>query len=422
MHVAVGFVATAASAQCPIETLVSPSPTADRFGNGLAMNDRHLIVIDSRDTGSDGVFVYRREPSGSWVFDAALDAPGNLADVSLFGDRAIVTVFFAGVCSGPAAYVYELRDSAWVRTETICGLMSQPYGVVLNEDLFAIQSGSSSVVVFRNIDGEWTFVERLANPDSPSTSSAFGVGMAMSERSVFIGAYRERVPAGPGGAVYVYERTLSGPLALKQKLVAPDVHNAPAFGTSISIAGDLLVIGGYLSPRSYEDQGAVYVYRLIDDQWQLEQELTHSNPGENDQFGVAVATDGQRIVASARYADTRFRSAGRVYVFERDGTGSWIQTQAFDHQDPTYGYGTVLGLGAGVVAAGPGGGFVDLVDLNQDCCRPDLDDDGVLTIFDYLAFQTLFDAQDARADFDDDGVLTIFDFLVFQSDFVDGCD
>lgn len=55
-------------------------------------------------------------------------------------------------------------------------------------------------------------------------------------------------------------------------------------------------------------------------------------------------------------------------------------------------------------------------------CRPDLDGDGELTIFDFLSFQNLFDAGDLLADFDDDGELTLFDFLAFQNAFDAGCD
>jgi len=54
-------------------------------------------------------------------------------------------------------------------------------------------------------------------------------------------------------------------------------------------------------------------------------------------------------------------------------------------------------------------------------CLADLDGDGSLTIFDFLAFQNLFDAGDPRADLDGDGSLTIFDFLAFQNLFDAGC-
>ena len=54
-------------------------------------------------------------------------------------------------------------------------------------------------------------------------------------------------------------------------------------------------------------------------------------------------------------------------------------------------------------------------------CRADIDGDGELTIFDFLAFQNLFDAGDLGADFDGDGELTLFDFLAFQNEFDAGC-
>jgi hypothetical protein len=54
-------------------------------------------------------------------------------------------------------------------------------------------------------------------------------------------------------------------------------------------------------------------------------------------------------------------------------------------------------------------------------CPADLDGDGELTFFDFLAFQNLFVAGDLRADFAFDGQLDFFDFLEFQEQFTIGC-
>ena len=54
-------------------------------------------------------------------------------------------------------------------------------------------------------------------------------------------------------------------------------------------------------------------------------------------------------------------------------------------------------------------------------CYADLDGDGELTLFDFLAFQNAFDAGDTVADCDGDGDLTLFDFLCFQNAFDAGC-
>jgi hypothetical protein len=65
--------------------------------------------------------------------------------------------------------------------------------------------------------------------------------------------------------------------------------------------------------------------------------------------------------------------------------------------------------------------FDPVTELATAPCRADLDGDGVLDIFDFLAFGNFFDAGDPRADFDGDGVLDIFDFLAFGNEFDAGC-
>lgn len=54
-------------------------------------------------------------------------------------------------------------------------------------------------------------------------------------------------------------------------------------------------------------------------------------------------------------------------------------------------------------------------------CVADLDGDGALTLFDFLAFQNAFAAGDLTADFDLDLELTFFDFLAYQNAFAAGC-
>ncbi|MEQ8318315.1 MAG: GC-type dockerin domain-anchored protein [Phycisphaerales bacterium] len=76
-------------------------------------------------------------------------------------------------------------------------------------------------------------------------------------------------------------------------------------------------------------------------------------------------------------------------------------------------------VGNGLNPDGRPRGFV--LAVGGAACPADLDGDGELTIFDFLEFQNLFDAGDARADLDGDGSLTIFDFLAFQNLFDAGC-
>jgi hypothetical protein len=72
-------------------------------------------------------------------------------------------------------------------------------------------------------------------------------------------------------------------------------------------------------------------------------------------------------------------------------------------------------------AIDPSGETVHYVARLGGPCAADIDGDGELTLFDFIAFQNLFGTGDLAADFDGDGELTIFDFLEFQSLFATGC-
>lgn len=54
-------------------------------------------------------------------------------------------------------------------------------------------------------------------------------------------------------------------------------------------------------------------------------------------------------------------------------------------------------------------------------CPADIYNDGQLNIFDFLAFQALYNSGDAKADFNGDGVADILDFVAFQNAFLSGC-
>ncbi|OAB62496.1 hypothetical protein AY599_28470 [Leptolyngbya valderiana BDU 20041] len=112
-------------------------------------------------------------------------------------------------------------------------------------------------------------------------------------------------------------------------------------------------------------------------------------------IGDEIGTD-----YDAAFADDRW-SSGEVYL---------------DHRGP-------LSMEITVTASPfDAGGAAYRLTFGEPPCRVDLDEDGQLTIFDFLMFQNLFDAGDPLADFDGDGELTIFDFLAFQNEFDQGCE
>ena len=162
--------------------------------------------------------------------------------------------------------------------------------------------------------------------------------------------------------------------------------------------GDMIIISLFITDEFPQLQvtdaflsGDRFSVRLVD------------RAGTVDQFDCSEPTSmGDEIGSDydAAFADDRW-SSGEVYLTHRGPLSMEIS-----------------------VTASPfgGGGAAYRLTFGDPPCRVDLDGDGQLTIFDFLAYQNLFDAGDPIADFDGDGSLTIFDFLAFQNEFDQGCD
>jgi len=59
--------------------------------------------------------------------------------------------------------------------------------------------------------------------------------------------------------------------------------------------------------------------------------------------------------------------------------------------------------------------------VGSDPCPADINGDGELDVFDFIAFQAAFQKQDDAADCNEDGSFNVFDFICFQGAFSAGC-
>jgi trimeric autotransporter adhesin len=72
-------------------------------------------------------------------------------------------------------------------------------------------------------------------------------------------------------------------------------------------------------------------------------------------------------------------------------------------------------------AGGKSAGYISRYGFDEVPCYADLNGDGSLSLFDFLAFINLFNDGDPDADCDADGTFTLFDFLCFVNLFNGGC-
>ncbi len=448
------LLASRVAAQCePQHILPPPADTGGKFGYDMQLNDHHLIVADYQgDTPCAGgtcstgaVHAYRREtPDGPWVLRQTVypvdvqpgDGFGKV--VHLDGDRMIVGATSAdlgGVGTG-GAYIFEFTGDTWEETARFASpaphFMSQfGRGVFLDggDGIALVTQYTGQVFVFTESVGAWRLAEVLSPPDAPDGGDAFGDAIAMNDEWLFLGAHYDGVRGSSSGAVYAYRREGVADFEFDQKIYPPDPEAKPTFGSSVIVHNDALLVAGPEAEGVFTGQGAVYEFALIDGLWTLRQRLTHVPMARNEFFGVGIAVHGQTLLVGA-HGRREPGIGGAAFMYRRGSNGAWSPAGQLRPAGGGgyYGVSVAVHRSDAVVGApySQSGGLITgaafAFDLECHLCRPDLDADGTLTIFDFLTFFNLFDAGDARADFDGDGELTIFDFLAFQTAFDAGCE
>jgi hypothetical protein len=112
--------------------------------------------------------------------------------------------------------------------------------------------------------------------------------------------------------------------AVERKLVATDGQAEDRAGWSVAVDGDTAVVG---APFAAESTGAVYVFSRSGDEWLQTAKLTASDGGKDEMLGVAVAIDGDTIVAGASHDDAgSSEDQGAVYTFSRNGPADRTET------------------------------------------------------------------------------------------------
>ena len=362
-------------------------------------------------------------------------------NMSTDGQRLIVGASGLGFTwPGPlrrigTAIIYELEDDQWVET----GRLEPHYEVsgmgrtvsISGDIATASVSNEGTVHVYQETAQGWEFRQVIESPDGLPVTARFGEIVAFNGPWLFIAAYEDATVISSGGSVYVYRQVEGGLFEFTQKIAASERLR---LGVGLGFDGTTLAVGAPLADPIYTNQGVVQIYELDGELWVLQQEVTHSRAARNHAFGKFVTLENGVLMASA--GETVPGSTQVVYAFRRDDEGVWREVARLVPKAPWIATGFGLSMatdGRFMLAASRdipdrytsttegATYFYDLACF--DCfARIDLDGDGVLTIFDFLTFQTAFGTGDMAADFDGDGQLTIFDFLAFQTAFAEGCE
>jgi hypothetical protein len=191
------------------------------------------------------------------------------------------------------------------------------------------------------VNGSWIQIQKLRASDGAEFDQ-FGASVSLFGTRAVVGAPLDDDHGDGAGAAYVFERSLDAGWIEVQKLSPGSGLAGDAFGTSVSMFGEEIVLGAPGKDGNGSEAGAVYLYeRHAVGGWFLETQFQPFFNGELDRYGISVSFWGDRFAAGAWGADEdQFGHvgdfAGAVYISERNN-GTWNLTNRIQASDKAAG-------------------------------------------------------------------------------------
>ncbi|MDF7799449.1 FG-GAP repeat protein [Pontiellaceae bacterium B1224] len=198
-------------------------------------------------------------------------------------------------------------------------------------------------------------LEQKLGPEVAGTGSAydrFGISVSVSGDIALIGVSGDDDHGVNSGSAYVFTRTGSV-WSLQQKLTADDAATGDDFGNSVSVSGDTALIGASGDDDNGSSSGSAYVFTRTGDLWSQQQKLTADDGAASDYFGTSVSLSGDTALIGADEDDDNGTRSGSAYVFTRTG-GVWSQRQKLTAYDgaTSHFFGTSVSLSGDTVLIG----------------------------------------------------------------------
>ena len=326
------------------ELAAGDGATGDGFGSAVAISgDTALVGAPNKNGGAGAAYVFVRSGM-TWAQQAKLADPGATTDdqfgcsVALSGDLALIGAYGTKVgshASAGAAYLFARSGTSWSQIAELTASDAaddDEFGnaVALTESTALIGARNKSFAgnyytgaayFFSDSAGSWSQEAEVPDPN-PSYTDDFGAAVALSGDTALIGAPGTSVNGQYwSGAAYIYD--LSGGAWTEQaELSAADGLAGDDFGTTVALDGGTALIGAV---AALNWTGTAYLLTGSGSTWTQQAELSDPNAVTNDNYGVAVALNGDTALVGACLKTVGSQSAdGCGYVFT-PSSGAWSQ-------------------------------------------------------------------------------------------------
>ncbi len=289
-----------------------------RFGTGVALSGNTAAI--ARGSGAGEVAVFTRDGT-TWLPQTLLSPPvdpsadefGN--SLSLSGNTLAIGAG-SDALQGGSAYVFVLNGDSWTQQAKLKAPEGEGgfgfFTVALSGDTLVAGSwdpgSAGSAFVFVRNGADWTWQATLTPADS-ATDDAFGASVTIVGDIAVIGASG----AGPSGAAYVFSR--NGTVWSQQaKLSASDAAAGDNFGASVSLSGTRAVVG---APDA-GNAGAAYLFAASATGWTQQAKLTASAVVSGARYGSSVSLSGDITVIGVPLDDALGSESGSGFAIDLD--------------------------------------------------------------------------------------------------------
>ena len=321
----------------------------DHFGGSVSVDGHTAVVGAHGDNGAHGAaYVYMRQ-SGAWSQVAKLTASdGEAGDffgfsVAVDGDTVVVGAIGDddnGDGSG-SAYVFTEPPNGWTTTSTAAKLTASDgadddgfgWSVAVDGDTVVVgayhNDDQGAAYLFTKPTSGWTTTSTAAKltAHDGAASDAFGVSVAVDGDTVVVGAVWDNTNGSASGSAYVFSEPPNGwtTTSTAAKLTPSEGEDDDQFGYSVAVDGDTVVVGAYGDDENGESSGSAYVFTKPANGWtttSTADKLTASDGTAYDQFGSSVAVEGDTVVVGAGWDGANGPQSGSAYLFTKP-SGGW---------------------------------------------------------------------------------------------------
>ena len=308
------------------DTKLVPNDRAenDWFGRSSSISGDFAIVGSERDQEDENGENILNLAGSAYIFQKDANGDWSQAQKLVASDRT------AGDSFGYAVYISD--DIAIVGAPTD--------DEDANNENF-VNAAGSAYIFRRDANNTWNEAQKIVALDRGAVDR-FGSSLSMSENRIIVGASFKDSPEdhNQAGAAYIFELNENDEWVEVSKLVPQVFGTNDQFGASVDIYENYAIVGSARDDESVSesealsDAGSAHIYeRMEDGSWSLIQKITSSDREMNDFFGAAVSVYGDKCLIGA-YGDSEdasgenfLFSAGSAYLFERDGSGNWVESQ-----------------------------------------------------------------------------------------------